>query len=126
MAVLESVLRLLRFLTDFVVRDDIELVEGSKGADVIGNGRECNFIVGVEFCCLVVNIECGDCNRNLFLPGIWCEDTVDALFPRCLFAVRINLVEHPMSDVALRLNVFFPGSLPICACTYHGCNIFRS
>ena len=104
MAVLESVLRLLRFLTDFVVRDDIELVEGSKGADVIGNGRECNFIVGVE----------------------WCEDKVDALFPWCLFAVRINLVEHPMSDVALRLNVFFPGSLPICACTYHGCNIFRS
>ena len=49
MAVLESVLRLLRFLTDFVVRDGIELVEGSKGADVIGNGRECNFIVGVEF-----------------------------------------------------------------------------
>ena len=50
MAVLESVLRLLRFVTDFVARDGIELAEGSKGADVIGNGRECNVIVGVEFC----------------------------------------------------------------------------
>ena len=62
MAVLESVLRLLRFLTDFVGRDGIELAEGSIGAHVIGNGRECNFIVGVEFSLFIVNIECGDCN----------------------------------------------------------------